>query len=475
MTFGPKERRAKPVERKVRTMNPTRPLILCLLLLATTAFGQEVDLLIQGGTVVTMDSERRVYQPGYVAIKDGRIFAVGPGQSKAKAREILEAKGKAVVPGLVNTHTHLPMVLFRGLADDLPIETWLQKVIFPAEAANTDKEFVRIGSQLGLLEMIRGGTTTFCDMYYFEEVIAEETKSAGLRAVLGQTVLDFPAPDRKTWQAMLQSVRAFAGVWKNDPLIQAAIAPHAPYTVSRDHWLEVKALAEELDIPILTHLAEAPMEMAYTQKHYQQRSVMFLNSLGLLTPRLVGAHGIYVNPAEQKLLADKQVGIAHCPESNMKVAVGVSPVPELLQAGVRVGLGTDGAASNNNLDMWQEMNTAAKLHKNELRDPTAMPAEEVFALATIGGALALHQEKSIGSLESGKWADIVLVDLEQSHLKPMYNIYSVLVYAVRAGDVTDTIVAGKVLMRDRQVLTVDQNALFPEVARMLERITKSLD
>lgn len=448
-------------------------MLLCLLL-TLPCLAQPADTIIEGATVVTMDSQRRVLTPGHIVIRDGRIVSVGEGASAVEAREVIDARGKLIVPGLVNAHTHLPMVMFRGLADDLILESWLNEVIFPAEAANVNAEFVAVGTRLGLAELIQGGVTTFADMYYFEEVIAEETERAGMRAVLGQTVLDFPAPDHKTWEAALEAVRKFATAWSGNPLVKPAIAPHAPYTVGKQHWLEVNALAQELDIPILTHLAEAPLEVEHTIREFGQRPVPFLQDLGLLTPRLVGAHGIYINSQEMEVLASNGVGLCHCPESNMKVAVGVSPVPDLLKKGVAVGLGTDGAASNNDLSMWQEMDTAAKLHKSHRLDPTTLGAADAFALATIGGARALHLDKEIGSLEPGKWADLAIIELRRPHLTPAYNVYSLLVYAVRADDVNDTMVAGRFLMRDRKLQTLDLEAIYHEVEKLIPAVAKSV-
>jgi 5-methylthioadenosine/S-adenosylhomocysteine deaminase len=459
-----------------RRMKSFVSFIAFILLFTSLAAADDADLLVTGGIVVTMNEERAIHSPGMVLIKDGIIMDVGPVRQGVKARRVIDAKGKAVVPGLVNAHTHIPMVLFRGLADDLELNRWLRETIFPAEAANVTKDFVAVGTRLGLAELIQGGVTTYADMYYFEETVAKETSKAGVRAVLGQTMLDFPAPDFKTWPEMLAAIRSFHQQFRHDPLITPALAPHAPYTVGPEHWKDVVALADELDLPILTHLAEAPLEVEHTLKEYSARPIPFLDGVGVLSERLLGAHVIYADADEITLLADRGVGAAHCPESNMKVAVGVSPVPALLKAGVRVGLGTDGAASNNDLDMWQEMDTAAKLHKNELRDPTVMPAEDVFALATIGGARALHMEQQIGSLEVGKAADLALVELEQTRLMPLYNnIYSLLVYAVRGNDVTHTVVGGQVLMQDRELLTLDEKEIRVEVERYRQRVLKSLD
>lgn len=442
-----------------------RLLLLLFLMLWAPLRAEPVDLVITGGTLVTVDASDTLIEDGYVAVDKGRIVGLGPMPCRFEGREVIDATGKAVLPGLVNTHTHLPMVLFRGLADDLALKEWLEGTIFPAEARYVDADFVAVGTRLGLAELIRGGVTTFADMYYFEDTLAEETEKAGVRAVLGQTVLDFPAPDQKSWPEMMAELRRFGTRWRGHPLITPAFAPHAPYTVSPAHYREVQALAEEMDLPILTHLAEADSEVEHTLKHYGLRPVPLMEKHGLLTPRLLAAHLICLEPAEIETLVRSGVGGAHCPQSNMKVAVGTAPVPELLAAGARLGLGTDGAASNNDLDLWEEMDSAAKLHKSLRRDPTVVPAPQAFRMATMGGARALHMEDEIGSLEVGKAADIILLDLEKTHFKPRYNLYSLLVYAAGAGDVTHTIVGGKILMRDRRLLTIDEVQVWAEVER----------
>ncbi|MCI0337927.1 MAG: amidohydrolase, partial [Acidobacteria bacterium] len=437
-----------------------------------------IDLLVTGGTVVTMDSERHLYENGFVAIRGERIVEVGDAaalKSKGyKVKQTIDARGKAVVPGLINTHTHIPMTLFRGIADDLDLQEWLTKFIFPAEAKNVTREFVIAGTQLGLVEMIRGGTTTYVDMYYFEDAIAEETKKAGLRAFLGETVIDFPVPDNKTWAAALTYTENFIRRWKGDPLITPAIAPHAPYTVSTQHLNETRALAEKLDVPLITHLAEAPTETEFMEKTYQSRTVAYLEKIGFLSPRLIGAHVVHVNDGEIALLKQRDVGVAHCPQSNMKLSSGTAPIPQMLKAGVRVGLGTDGAASNNDLDLWEEIDTAAKLHKHMSKDPTVVSALQAFEMATLGGARAIHLEKEIGSLESDKRADLIVVDLSASHLTPMYNLYSHLVYATKASDVTDMIVNGRVLMRNRRLLSLNEEAIKTTARKYQQQVSKSL-
>lgn len=457
-----------------------------LLALAVASSGQKrvastanaVDLLITGGAVVTMDGERKVFDNGFVAVRGERIVEVGDAARLAakgyRAKQIINAKGKVVLPGLINTHTHIPMVLFRGIADDLNLQDWLNKYIFPAEAKNVTREFVVAGTRLGLAEMIRGGTTTYADMYYFEDAIAEETKKAGVRGVLGETVIDFPVPDNKTWPEAMSYTEKFIQRWKGDSLITAAIAPHAPYTVNTQHLNEVRALAERLDSPIIIHLAEAPTETEFMAKTYNSRPAAYLEKINFLSPRVLAAHVVHVNDDEIAILKQREVGVGHCPQSNMKLASGTAPIPAMLKAGVRVGLGTDGAASNHDLSMWEEIDTAAKLHKLIANDPTVVPATQALEMATIGGARAIHQEKEIGSLEAGKRADVILVDLSAPHLVPLYNFYSHLVYAAKASDVSDTIVNGHVLMRNRRLLTINEEAVKTAAREYQKRVSQSL-
>lgn len=437
-----------------------------------------VDLLITGGAVVTMDGERKVFENGYVAVRGERIVDVGDAaQLKSmnyRPRQTINTRGKVVLPGLINTHTHVPMVLFRGIADDLNLQDWLTKYIFPAEAKNVTREFVIAGTRLGLAEMIRGGTTTYADMYYFEDAIAEETKKIGVRALLGETVIDFPVPDNKTWADAMSYTARFLQRWKGDSLITPAIAPHAPYTVSTEHLNEVRALAEKLDSPIIIHLAEAPTETEYMAKTYNSRPAEYLEKINFLSPRVLAAHVIHVNDKEIAMLKRLDVGIAHCPQSNMKLASGAAPVPAMIKAGARLGLGTDGAASNHDLSLWEEIDTAAKLHKLISGDPTVVPAEQALAMATIGGARALHMEEKIGSIEIGKLADLIIVDLSAPHLVPMYNLYSHLVYAAKASDVSDTIVSGRVLMRNRRLLTINEESVKAVARKYQKQVSQSL-
>jgi 5-methylthioadenosine/S-adenosylhomocysteine deaminase len=436
-----------------------------------------VDLIIRGGTVVTMDGSRRVLENGAVAVKSGRIVAVDDTADIDRsyaAREVINAAGKVVIPGLINGHTHVPMTLFRGIADDLDLQEWLTKYIFPAEAKNVTEDFVRVGTRLGLAEMLRSGTTTYCDMYYFEDAIADETFKAGMRGVLGETVIDFPVADNKTYEEALAYVDRFVSRWKGNPLIVAAIAPHAPYTVSEDHLKAARALSDRTGAPIVIHISETQREVDDSLKAKGARPVDYLNRIGFLNNRVIAAHMVWPSEGELELLKKLGVGIVHNPQSNMKLASGVAPVPAMLRANLPVGLGTDGAASNNDLNIWEEMDSAAKLHKLISNDPKVVSAEQAFEMATIRGARALHLENEIGSIEKGKRADLVVVDLDALNQTPFYNIYSDLIYATKAGDVRTVIVEGRVVMRDRRLLTLNEETIKADARRYRERIIRSV-
>ena len=438
---------------------------------------ERVDFIIRGGTVVTMDGSARVIENGAVAVRRERIVAVGTSAeiaAKYSAADTINATGKVVMPGLINTHTHVPMVLFRGIADDLMLPEWLQKYIFPAEAKNVDEQFVRWGTRLGCLEMIEGGTTTYVDMYYFEDAVAEETARAGMRGVLGETLIDFPVPDNKTWDAGMQYMEKFAARWKGHPLITPAIAPHAPYTVSTDHLKQAHEFSMRKNVPLVIHVAEDYAEVKTIQEKYNASPVAYLERIGLLDNRVIAAHMVWPTEEDIKTLAARSVGVGHCPQSNMKLAAGAAPVPQMLKAGVAVGLGTDGAASNNDLNMWEEMDTAAKLHKLVAKDPTVINAREALEMATIRGARAIHLDREIGSLEAGKLADLLIVNLDSAHQTPLYNVYSHLVYATKSSDVETVMINGRIVMEDRQVQTIDGRAVRAKAQEYRDKIKKSL-
>jgi 5-methylthioadenosine/S-adenosylhomocysteine deaminase len=446
-----------------------------------TAFARQgkrtVELIVSGGIIVTMDGARRVIEDGAVAIEGGRIAAVGARaevEAKYTARETIDARGKAVIPGLINAHTHVPMTLFRGLGDDLDLQEWLTKYIFPAEAKNVTEDFVRTGTQLGLAEMIRGGTTTYCDMYYFEDAIADETARAGVRGVLGETVIDFPVADNKTHAEAMAYTEKYVKKWQGHALITPAIAPHAPYTVSEEHLKAVRAFSDRTNAPIVTHVAETRKEVDDSVKSKGASPVAYLSRIGFLNERVIAAHVVFASAEEIEILKRTGTGVAHNPQSNMKLASGVAPVPQMLLAGINLGLGTDGAASNNDLNMWEEMDAAAKLHKVFSRDPKVVTAQQAFEMATIGGARALHMEREIGSLEPGKRADLVIVDMDTLNQIPLYNLYSALIYATKAADVATVIIEGRVIMRDRRLLTLDEKDIKARARVFRERIIKSL-
>lgn len=462
-------------------------LILCAMLLnfslseasaqTTRRHVSRVDLLILGGTIVTMNKAREVIEDGGIAVKAGRVVALGSRSDisgRYTGRQTINATGRLIIPGLINGHTHVPMVLFRGLADDLDLQEWLTKYIFPAEAKNVTEEFVRAGTRLGLAEMIRGGTTTYCDMYYFEDAIAEETAKAGVRAVLGETVIDFPVADNKTNAEAMAYVEKFVKRWQGHELIVAAIAPHAPYTVSEEHLRAARSFSDRTGAPIVTHISETKREVTDSVKAHGASPVAYLDRIGFLGERVIAAHVVWPQGTDSQILKQRGVGVVHNPQSNMKLAAGVSPVPEMLKEGLRVGLGTDGAASNNDLSMWEEMDSAAKLHKVISGDPKVMSAQEAFELATIRGAEALHLEKEIGSLEVGKRADLVLVENDSLHQIPSYNVYSDLVYATKAADVQTVIINGRIVMRNQRLLTLNERAIKASAQIFRKRIMKSL-
>lgn len=437
-----------------------------------------MDLFISGGTVVTMDAEFRVIEDGAVGIEGDVITEIGKradlDTNARGAKKTIDARGTLVLPGMINGHAHAAMSLFRGVAEDHSLDDWLQRYIFPAEARNVTEDFVFWGTRLGVLEMLRGGVTTYADMYYFEDVVARVTKEAGMRGVLGETILDFAAPDHKTPAAALAYTEKYIERWRGDPLITPAVAPHSIYTLSTETLKSTAALARATGAPILMHIAEAPFESEQSRLKHGGSPVDYLERIGLLGADVVGAHCVWVDATDIATLLRRGVGTVHNPSSNMKLASGVMPVVDLLTAGVPVGLATDSAASNNNQDLFQEMNVAAKLQKVTRMDPRALPARQVVEMATIGGARALHLDKQIGSLEVGKQADVVLIGTGATHSTPMYNVYSQLVYALNAHDVLTVVIAGKIVMEVRVMMTMDKPAILAKAHEYQRKVAASL-
>lgn len=438
-----------------------------------------VDLIVTARYVVTMDSQRHVITNGAVAALGHEIVAVGTQkaiEAKYSARERIDAGDALVMPGLINGHTHAAMTLFRGLKDDVTLQDWLQNYIFPAEAKNVTEEFVTWGTRLGVLEMLRGGITTYVDMYYFEDAVARETKAAGMRGVLGETLIDFPAPDNKTTAAALAYTDKFLSKWHDDPLIAAAVAPHSIYTCSQKTLQDSAALARNYSAPILIHVSETKKEVDDSRAaHGGESPVVYLEKIGVLGADVVAAHCTWVDGGDIALLAKEHAGCVNNPSSNMMLASGVAPVEQMLSGGVALGLGTDGpAGSNNDLDMFEEMDLAAKLQKISRMDPRALTAQQAVEMATIDGARAIHMESEIGSLEAGKQADFIVVRLDAPHAVPLYDVYSQIVYALKESDVVDTVVAGRILMRDRKMLTLNEAQIVAQAQEIGARVKQSL-
>lgn len=449
---------------------------LLLTLFVAASVQAPADILIHGGTIVTMDGERRVLEGGAVAIRSGRIGAVlDASDPLPDAAQTIDASGHLVIPGLVNAHGHAAMTLLRGIADDLALLEWLEGYIFPAEAKNVAPDLVYWGTLLGCVEMARSGTTTYADMYYFEEEVARATAAVGIRGVLGQSVIGFPAPDYETPEQALAGAEAFIEKYESHPLVIPSIAPHALYTTPLAVIERAHAIALEHGVPFQIHAVEPPEENDQMMEKLGKRTIHALDDAGILTPGVILHHAIWLSDADIARIASSGASTSHNPESNMKTASGLARVPELLAAGVPVGLGTDGPASNNNLDMFEEMDTAAKLHKLVREDPTAMPATTVFHMATMGGARALGLDDRLGSLEAGKLADIVLIDVRAPELTPLYDVYSHLVYAIKGGHVSTVLVGGQVVVRDGDVVTVDEIGVMKKANELKQQILRSLE
>jgi 5-methylthioadenosine/S-adenosylhomocysteine deaminase len=448
------------------------------LLLAVIATAEPADWIFSARWVVTMDGSRRIIENGAVAVRGERIVAAGPRaeiDSKFQGRNRLDAPDTILTPGLINTHTHAPMSLFRGVADDLRLQEWLTKYIFPAEAKNVSPQFVRDGTMLACVEMLLSGTTTYVDMYYFEEEIAAATKECGMRGVLGQTIIGFPVADAKTPADELKRTEAFLAKYAKDPLIVPAVAPHALYTNSEETLRACRALADKYGMPLVIHLSETKKENDDMQAKYGASPTAVLERWGILRGRTLAAHAVWINASDIAILSRRRTGVAHCPSSNMKLASGIAPVTQLLRARIAVGLGTDGpAGSNNDLNLFEEIDLAAKLQKVHTGDPTAVSAQQAFEMATIRGAEAIGMTKEIGSIEPGKRADLAFVRFTEPHAQPMFNVYSQLVYALKGSDVRHVVVNGRPVVRDRRILTVSEAEVLKAAAAWKEKISASL-
>ena len=434
------------------------------------------DLLFTNAHVLTMDDAFTVHPTGTVAVRSGAILAVGGDAGEFEARETVDCRGRVLMPGLINAHTHAPMTLLRGLADDLRLDVWLMGYMMPVEREFVRPDFVGLGTSLACAEMIRAGTTCFADMYYFEEAVATATAAAGMRAMCGETILKFPSPDAASFEDSLAYARDFITRWKSHPLIVPAVAPHAPYTCTVEILRACAELAAEFDVPLHTHLAETLFEVEQSRQTNGMPVVPWVRKQRLFDARVLAAHCVHVDEGEIRTLKDARCGVAHNPTSNLKLGSGIAPVAKMLDLGVAVGIGTDGAASNNDLDMFEEIRLAALLAKGVQTDPTALPARQALAMATRVGAHAVHMADRIGSLEPGKRADLIVIDLDQTHNAPGFArdpnaVYSQIVYAAKSTDVVDVMCDGRWLMRDRKLLTLDEaelRAAARDVARRID-------
>ena len=444
-----------------------------------SADDERIDLIVRGDHIVTMDSAGTVLQNGAVAIDEGLIIAIGSVadiEAEYRAKETLDGNNRVVMPGLVNGHSHAAMTLLRGVADDLDLMDWLQNYIFPAEVEFVDSEFVRIGTELACWEMIRGGTTTFVDMYYFPDTIAEVVDSCGMRAMISATVIDQRSPDAENADDSIAKGVGFVQRWQGrNSRISPIFGPHANYTLNAEQLAATRAAAMELGVPISIHVSESPFELQYSQDTYGMPSIELYESIGFFEGPTIAAHVVWPTKEEIPILAERKVGVIHNPTSNMKIASGISPITEMLDAGVRVGLGTDGAASNNDLDMWEEMRLASLLQKVDRMNPEVIPATTVLGMATSGGATAIGLGDTIGSLEVGKRADLIQVAFEDVHHVPTYNVISHLVFVSDEQDVASVVVDGEILMREREMLTIDTSRVAAEASALAARIQAALD
>ena len=440
--------------------------------------GDSIDLIVKGAHIVTMDAKRTVIENGAIAIDEGIILDIGDAadiEANYAAVETLDGDKRIVMPGLVNGHSHAAMTLLRGVADDLALMDWLQNYIFPAEVEFVDPEFVRIGTELACWEMIRGGTTTFVDMYYYPDTIADVVDRCGMRALISATVIDQRSPDAENADDSIAKGNGFIERWQGkNPRITPIFGPHANYTLNAEQLRATRDAAMRYGVPISIHVSESPFEQQYAQDTYGMTSIELYESIGFFEGPTIAAHVVWPSKREIALLAERRVGVIHNPTSNMKIASGISPVTEMLEAGVLMGIGTDGAASNNDLDLWEEMRLAAFLQKVDRMDPQALPAMTVLAMATSGGATAVGLGDKVGSLEAGKRADLIQVAFEDVHHVPTYDVISHLVYVTDEQDVASVVVDGKVLMKEREMLTIDTDRVAAEATALAAKIQAAL-
>jgi 5-methylthioadenosine/S-adenosylhomocysteine deaminase len=431
------------------------------------------EKIVLGGTVLTMEKGSEPIPNGAVAIAEGKIAAVGPAEElleMAPTGDVVTATNCLVLPGLVNTHSHLAMTLLRGLADDLQLKDWLEHHIWPAENNHMNRELVHLGTQLAAAEQLLSGVTTTTDMYFFGDEVSAVLAESGMRGVVAESLIDGPTPRCKTPEEMLEKQQELIHQYRDHPLITPSVAAHAPYTVSAPNLVKEADLAEEAGVPLQIHVAETRWEVDKLLEEKGASPVAYLADLGILSERVIAAHCVHVSPEDIELLAEFEVGVSHNPVSNLKLASGISPVSTMVNSGIKVGLGTDGAASNNTLDLLRDMQLTALLHKGIIGDPTALPARKIVEMATVDGARVLGLDASIGTLEEGREADLICIDVDTPHTTPMYDPFSHLAFAARAADVQHVIVHGRVVVRNRKLQTIDLEAVLAAANSAAERI-----
>ena len=431
---------------------------------------QDVDILIINATIITMNKQYKIYKNSSIAIQNDKIKYIDNDNLQVPAKQTIDAAGMIIMPGLINTHTHAAMTIFRGFADDLPLMDWLNNYIWPAEAKYINKKTVKLGTQLAAIEMIKSGTTTFNDMYFFEDETATVCKEIGIRAVLGEAFIDIPQP---IFKVEPDYYKMLIEKYKTDTLIRPAIVAHATYTCSTGLLQKLKKESDKFNLPFHIHIAETEFEFENFKRERNMTPVAYLDSIGVLDHKTIAVHSVHLTDDDIEIYRKRDVKVSHNPESNLKLASGISPIVKFLTAGIKVGLGTDGAASNNNLNMFEEMNMVAKVQKAMNKDTTVLPADTVLKMATIDGAKVLGIDNITGSLEEGKKADMIFIDLNKPHLTPMYNPYSHLVYAVQGSDVDTVIINGKIVMKNRKLITINENEVMGKVNKLAAKIKEN--
>ncbi len=434
---------------------------------------KNAEQIIKNAIILTINQNGDIFQNGSLVVNGDKIEYIGETDEVLKkfdSGNIIDASGKILMPGLINAHTHASMTVFRGIADDIELADWLHKYIFPAESKYVTPEIVEFGSKLAIIEMLNGGTTCFNDMYYFQDITAKIASDIGIRAIVSESIIDFKVANSDTPDDCIEYVRDMVSKYKNNPLVDVGMAAHSTYTCSPELLVKAKKFADDYNLNFHIHLSESQWEVNTVKEKYGLNPVQHLEKLGILSENVIAAHSVWLDDKDIEVFVKRKVGVAHNPECNMKISSGVAPIPKYLKAGIKVGLGTDGTASNNNLNMFQEMKTMALLHKIHNMSPTIISAEDVVRSATIGSAKVLRKDKEIGSLEVGKKADIIFIDTNFANITPYYNIYSAIVYSMLGNEITDVMINGKFVKRNNKVLTINEEEIKQKVRELAKKL-----